>query len=116
MATKLAAQIKKNVDEAAELEWEWLLRKMMESPTVSSLALALSSTEEAEKAAPKGQMAPVVVLKDGNGDGVVNVLVHDGTGTLDHTATLLALRVTNSSSVCKCPTCKKPWIMTPDLL
>ena len=28
-------------------------------------------------------MAPVVVLKDGNGDGVVNVLVHDGTGTLD---------------------------------
>ena len=83
MATKLAAQIKKNVDEAAELEWEWLLRKMMESPTVSSLALALSSTEEAEKAAPKGQMAPVVVLKDGNGDGVVNVLVHDGTGTLD---------------------------------
>ena len=83
LATKLAAQIKKNVDEAAELEWEWLLRKMMESPTVSSLALALSSTEEAEKAAPKGQMAPVVVLKDGNGDGVVNVLVHDGTGTLD---------------------------------
>lgn len=83
LATKLAAQIKKNVDEAAELEWEWLLRKMMESPTVSSLALALSSTEEAEKAAPKGQMEPVVVLKDGNGDGVVNVLVHDGTGTLD---------------------------------
>lgn len=55
LATKLAAQIKKNVDEAAELEWEWLLRKMMESPTVSSLALALSSTEEAEKAAPKGR-------------------------------------------------------------
>ena len=24
LATKLAAQIKKNVDEAAELEWEWL--------------------------------------------------------------------------------------------
>ena len=45
------------------------------------ISLALSSTEEAEKAAPKGQMEPVVVLKDGNGDGVVNVLVHDGTGT-----------------------------------
>lgn len=27
LATKLAAQIKKNVDEAAELEWEWAFEK-----------------------------------------------------------------------------------------
>ena len=53
----------------------------MESPTVSSLALALSSTEEAEKAAPSRWRC--CRIEDGNGDGVVNVLVHDGTGTLD---------------------------------
>lgn len=85
LATKLAAEIKKNIDEAAGHEWEWLLRKMMASPTIGSLAtaLSLSTTEEAKAVDAKSQAEPIVVLKDRQGGNVVNVLVHDGTGTLD---------------------------------
>ena len=61
LATKLAAEIKKNIDEAAGHEWEWLLRKMMASPTIGSLAtaLSLSTTEEAKAVDAKAKQSPL---------------------------------------------------------
>ncbi|MFG3396468.1 amino acid adenylation domain-containing protein [Streptomyces parvus] len=86
LVARLVTKMRERLPEAADLEWDDLLRLVMNRPTVAALAQHLGATR-AEDLGLSGAAAasPLVWLSDGAAgaaDTATRVLVHDGTGTL----------------------------------
>ncbi|MGW7469824.1 amino acid adenylation domain-containing protein [Streptomyces xantholiticus] len=86
LVARLVTRMRERLPEAADLEWDDLLRLVMNRPTVAALAARLSASGTGAPApAGGGAASPLVRIGRapvGAADTVTRVLVHDGTGTL----------------------------------
>ncbi|GAA2136225.1 non-ribosomal peptide synthetase [Kitasatospora kazusensis] len=82
LVARLVGRLRESEPAAAGVEWEQLLRQMLQRPTVAALAGFLrGGPAAAPQAEPDGPPAPTRLLA-GRTDAPTTVLVHDGTGTL----------------------------------
>ncbi|MGW2086489.1 AMP-binding protein, partial [Streptomyces sp. NPDC001880] len=86
LVARLVTRMRERMPEAADLEWDDLLRLMMNRPTVAALAKHLGAARGGDhRLAGAVAASPLVRISDGAaaaGDTATRVLVHDGTGTL----------------------------------
>ncbi|USQ85690.1 amino acid adenylation domain-containing protein [Streptomyces phaeoluteigriseus] len=85
LVARLVTRMRERVPEAADLEWDDLLRLVMNRPTVAALAEHLGATRGGAGLAGAAPTSPLVRISDGaagTADTATRVLVHDGTGTL----------------------------------
>jgi pyochelin synthetase len=85
LVARMVGQLRERVPQAAQLEWEVVLRHMLRRPTVAGLAAflrGLTGTQAAD-ADPDAPVNPVVHLHgSGSPNEPTTVLVHAGTGTI----------------------------------
>ncbi|GCB44746.1 non-ribosomal peptide synthetase [Streptomyces sp. NL15-2K] len=86
LLSRMVGRLREREPEAAELEWQELLRHMLQDATVRGLAAYLRSTTDT-KDRPKPARSGVLRLSDATGNGADEgaatwVLVHGGSGTL----------------------------------
>ncbi|MGQ4491360.1 amino acid adenylation domain-containing protein, partial [Streptomyces sp. SAS_281] len=86
LVARLVTKMRERLPEAADLEWDDLLRLVMNRPTVAALAQHLGATRAADAGlAGTAAASPLVRLTAGAAGAAgtaTRVLVHDGTGTL----------------------------------
>ncbi|MFH8798221.1 amino acid adenylation domain-containing protein [Streptomyces sp. NPDC017936] len=86
LVARLVTRMRERLPEAADLEWDDLLRLVMNRPTVAALAEHLGATRGGLAGlAGAAPASPLVRISDGAAgpaDTATRVLVHDGTGTL----------------------------------
>ncbi|EST32880.1 non-ribosomal peptide synthetase [Streptomyces roseochromogenus] len=86
LVARLVTRMRERLPEAADLEWDDLLRLVMNRPTVAALAQHLGATRGSDPALTGAvAVSPLVRLSDGAAgapDTATRVMVHDGTGTL----------------------------------
>ncbi|GLX40352.1 non-ribosomal peptide synthetase [Streptomyces roseochromogenus] len=86
LVARLVTRMRERLPEAADLEWDDLLRLVMNRPTVAALAQHLAAAPGAGPGLTGAPAAsPLVRISEGSagaGDTATRVLVHDGTGTL----------------------------------
>ncbi|SPE99883.1 non-ribosomal peptide synthetase [Streptomyces sp. MA5143a] len=86
LVARLVTKMRERLPEAANLEWDDLLRLVMNRPTVAALAKHLGATRGGDPGlAGAAAASPLVRLSDGAAGAAATatrVLVHDGTGTL----------------------------------
>lgn len=81
-AAQLVGRLREEIPEARSLFFDSLLRVVLESPTIASLAVQLASTDTHDGGAtPRIAASPLVHL-GGTGDQTPRVLTHDASGTL----------------------------------
>ncbi|MDH6577689.1 non-ribosomal peptide synthetase [Kitasatospora sp. MAP5-34] len=84
LVARLVGRLREGEPAAAGVEWEHLLRQLLQRPTVAALAGFLRGAATATITAPEADDGPATptLLLPGAADGPTTVLVHDGTGTL----------------------------------
>ncbi|MCL7364059.1 non-ribosomal peptide synthetase [Streptomyces ardesiacus] len=86
LVARLVTKMRERLPEAADLEWDDLLRLVMNRPTVAALAEHLGAARGgAPGLAGAAPASPLVRISDGAAGAAgtaTRVLVHDGTGTL----------------------------------
>ncbi|MGJ5893096.1 non-ribosomal peptide synthetase [Streptomyces sp. V2] len=78
---QLSARLIEEVPEAAEQQFDTLLRELLNRPTVAALARHLRGAGEAAGAGA-GEASALLPLGDAPDGGVLQVLVHEGIGTM----------------------------------
>lgn len=88
LIAQVVGRMRENLPEARAWEWDRLMREVLRAPTVAAVAVPLRGDGEAasgaETSAPSAAsplvgLAPPPADRD---DGIVQVLIHDGSGTL----------------------------------
>jgi pyochelin synthetase len=79
---RVVGRIQEEIAVAADVEFDTLLRQMLDRPTVAALADCLRNVSPAETDASASARTSALVALGGSGDGPVTILVHDGGGTL----------------------------------
>ncbi|MEU9891023.1 amino acid adenylation domain-containing protein [Sphaerisporangium sp. NPDC051011] len=84
LVARMVGRLRERIPQAAELEWELVLRHMLRRPTVAGLAAFLRGlTGETPAARSEGPRDPVIHLHGARSAGEpTTVLVHAGTGTI----------------------------------
>jgi pyochelin synthetase len=86
LVARMVGRLRERIPEAAELEWEVVLRHMLRRPTVAGLAAflrGLTGTQAAGAQTEAEAVSPLVPLHgSGSPDEPTTVLVHAGTGTI----------------------------------
>lgn len=84
LVARMVGRLRERIPQAAELEWELVLRHMLRQPTVAGLAAFLRGlTGESPAAGSEGPRDPVIHLHGArSADEPTTVLVHAGTGTI----------------------------------
>jgi pyochelin synthetase len=85
LVARMVGRLRERVPQAAQLEWEVVLRHMLRRPTVAGLAAFLRGLTGAQEAddKPDAPVNPVVHLHGSRStDKPTTVLVHAGTGTI----------------------------------
>ncbi|MET9654780.1 amino acid adenylation domain-containing protein [Streptomyces sp. NPDC006460] len=86
LVARLVTRMRERLPEAADLEWDDLLRLVMNRPTVAALAAHLAAPREnlsgPAGAAPASPFVRISEAPAGARDTVPRILVHDGTGTV----------------------------------
>lgn len=89
LVARLVGRLREDEPAAHGIEWEHLLRQMLERPTVAALASYLrGATADPQIPEPRAgdtggkHHSGLTLLLDGPSDGPATVLVHDGSGTL----------------------------------
>ncbi|GHG98886.1 non-ribosomal peptide synthetase [Streptomyces lanatus] len=78
---QLSARLIEEVPEAADQQFDTLLRELLNRPTVAALALHLRGTAEVTGSGT-GEASALLPLGDAPDGGVLQVLVHEGIGTM----------------------------------
>ncbi|MDH6131238.1 pyochelin synthetase [Kitasatospora sp. MAA4] len=81
LVARLVGRLREDEPAAAGIEWEHLLRQMLQRPTVAALAGFLRGAAAPEAPQADGPSTPTLLVA-GPADGPTTVLVHDGSGTL----------------------------------
>ena len=87
LVARLVGRLREAEPTARGIEWEHLLRQMLQRPTVAALAAYLRGAAAdprvpEPRAGDGGRTTAPTLLLDGPADGPASVLVHDGSGTL----------------------------------
>ncbi|MFF2650710.1 amino acid adenylation domain-containing protein [Streptomyces sp. NPDC058045] len=83
LVARMVGRLRERVPQAADLEWEVVLRHMLRRPTVAGLAAFLRGLDGPEDEAPAVRTDPVIPLHGTRGeDEPTTVLVHAGTATI----------------------------------
>ncbi|MEV6834713.1 amino acid adenylation domain-containing protein [Streptomyces sp. NPDC051133] len=85
LVARLVTRMRGELPEAADLEWDDLLRLVMNRPTVAALAQRLTASGDGVPGPGGGPASPLVRISGapaGAEDTPTRVLVHDGTGSL----------------------------------
>jgi pyochelin synthetase len=84
LVARMVGRLRERIPQAAELEWEVVLRHMLRRPTVAGLAAFLRGLAgESSAARPDAPIDPVIHLHGARSvDEPTTVLVHAGTGTI----------------------------------
>ncbi|MFF3438558.1 amino acid adenylation domain-containing protein [Streptosporangium sp. NPDC002721] len=84
LVARMVGRLRERIWQAAELEWEVVLRHMLRRPTVAGLAAFLRGlTDEPSADRPDAPVDPVIHLHGTrSADEPTTVLVHAGTGTI----------------------------------
>jgi pyochelin synthetase len=80
LLAQLSARLIEEVPQAADQQFDTLLRELLNRPTVADLARHLRGTDTVEAGA--GEASALLALGDAPDDGVLHVLVHEGIGTM----------------------------------
>ncbi|WP_063806628.1 non-ribosomal peptide synthetase [Streptomyces regalis] len=80
LLAQLSARLIEEVPQAADQQFDTLLRELLNRPTVADLARHLRGTDDAE--AGTGEASALLPLGDAPDGGVLHVLVHEGIGTM----------------------------------
>ncbi|WP_330456385.1 amino acid adenylation domain-containing protein [Streptomyces sp. NBC_00820] len=86
LVARLVGRLREEEPAAAGIDWEHLLRQMLQCPTIAALANFLREARTSPEPSPRpgtggARMTPTL-LADGPEDRPATVLVHDGSGTL----------------------------------
>jgi len=87
LIAQVIANMRSELEEAKDWEWERLMREMLQTPTVADMAKKLRQQNQNLQGDLNKQVinsvSPLVVLAEGKeSHGQINVLFHHGTGTL----------------------------------
>ncbi|MFC4034728.1 amino acid adenylation domain-containing protein [Streptomyces polygonati] len=86
LVARMVGQLREHVPQAAELEWEVVLRHMLRRPTVAGLGAflrAVGGSDGEKTSSAAAPVSPVVHLHgSGTPEETTTVLVHAGTGTI----------------------------------
>ena len=80
LLAQLSARLIEEVPQAADQQFDTLLRELLNRPTVADLARHLRGTDDSE--AGTGEASALLPLGDAPDGGLLHVLVHEGIGTM----------------------------------
>ena len=81
LIAQVVADMKENILEAREWEWDSLMREIIETPTIEDIAKKLKTNKEMSNIQNEKE-DNVITFLEGNNNKKIKVLFHDGTGTI----------------------------------
>lgn len=80
LIAQVVAEMKEKIPQAADIEWDELMRTIIETPTIMEVAEKLKSSDNENMRKNKDDR--ISVFAEGKDKSLVKVLFHDGTGTI----------------------------------